>query len=259
MFKSSQEIRLNTANATQYTNQNNSENNVCIFGKYLKTPDTDKYSTQPPQVFVAPELTDPNKVQLLHFPNGALRINTDVNFIIKRNGVKGNFEVKLENPSGHTTYVPLKIVDPERFEVNFPLTEAGLYKVHIKCNSVLLPKSPYIIVAISGSDFDNDRNKMELPHFKSDASKVIHRGLGLSQIMLNEKNEFTIDGSEAGNNILFVGIFGPKGQCDEVVIKHMGKNVYKVTYQVQDPGDYLLAAKWGDDHITGSPFSLTTL
>lgn len=55
----------------------------------------DKYSTQPPQVFVAPELTDPSKVQLLHFPNGALRINTDVNFIIKRNGVKGNFEVKV--------------------------------------------------------------------------------------------------------------------------------------------------------------------
>lgn len=88
---------------------------------------------------------------------------------------------------------------------------------------------------------------------------MAYRGLGLNQIILNEKNEFTIDGSEAGNNILFVGIFGPKGQCDEVVIKHMGKHIYKVTYQVQDPGDYLLAAKWGDDHISGSPFSLSTM
>lgn len=98
-----------------------------------------------------------------------------------------------------------------------------------------------------------------VPSFKSDASKVVYRGLGLSHIILNEKNEFTIDGSEAGNNILFVGIFGPKGQCDEVVIKHMGKNIYRVIYQVQDPGDYLLAAKWGDEHIPGSPFSLSTL
>lgn len=56
-----------------------------------------------------------------------------------------------------------------------------------------------------------------------------------------------------------MGIFGPKGQCDEVVIKHMGKNIYRVIYQVQDPGDYLLAAKWGDEHIPGSPFSLSTL
>lgn len=98
-----------------------------------------------------------------------------------------------------------------------------------------------------------------VPLFKSDASKVVHRGLGLSQIFLNERNEFTIDGSEAGNNILFVGIFGPKGQCDEVVIKHVGNNVYKVTYQVEDPGNYILAAKWGDEHVPGSPFSLTTM
>ncbi|XP_061397272.1 filamin-B [Musca vetustissima] len=164
---------------------------------------------------------------------------------------------RLEHPSGHQMFVPLKIIDPERFEVAFKLVEAGLYKVHIKCNSVTLPKSPFIIVAISGFDLDS-KPKMELPVFKSDASKVTYRGLGLSHIVLNEKNEFIIDGSAAGNNILFVGIFGPKGQCDEVVVKHMGKNIYKVTYQVDDPGDYLLAAKWGDDHIPGSPFSLST-
>ncbi|XP_073814789.1 filamin-A [Musca autumnalis] len=254
MFKTSQEIRLNT---TASSNQRNRGENVSGFGKYYKTPDSDRYSTQPPQVFVAPELTDPSLVQLLHFPNGALRVNSHVNFIIKRNGVKGNFEVKLENPSGHQIFVPLKIIDPERFEVSFSLVEAGLYKVHIKCNSVTLPKSPFIIVAISGFDLE-PKTKVELPVFKSDASKVTYRGLGLSHIILNEKNEFFIDGSSAGNNILFVGIFGPKGQCDEVVVKHMGKNVYKVTYQVDDPGDYLLAAKWGDDHIPGSPFSLST-
>ncbi|XP_075147640.1 filamin-B isoform X2 [Haematobia irritans] len=216
-----------------------------------------KYPSQPSQIFVAPELTDPSRVQLLHFPNGALMVNTDVNFIIKRNGVKGNFEVKMENPFGHLMYVPLRILDPERFEVGFNLNEPGLYKVHIKCNSVPLPKSPYIIVAVQGNE-QGLNNRAELPNFKSDASKVVHRGLGLNHVILNEKNEFIIDGSTAGNNILFVGIFGPKGQCDEVIVKHIGKNVYKVTYQVQDPGDYLLAAKWGDDHIPGSPFSLTT-
>ncbi|XP_059218661.1 filamin-A [Stomoxys calcitrans] len=256
MFRTSQEIRLNADESNQKPNLNKGVE-FCGFGKYHKTPDMDKYSTQPSQVFIAPELTDPSRVQLFHFPNGALMVNTDVNFIIKRNGVKGNFEVKLENPFGHLMYVPLRILDPERFEVGFNLNEAGLYKVHIKCNSVSLPKSPFIIVAVKGTELETD-NKMALPNFTSDASKVIHRGLGLSHIMLNEKNEFTIDGSAAGNNILFVGIFGPKGQCDEVVVKHMGKDVYKVTYKVEDPGDYLLAAKWGDDHIPGSPFSLTT-
>lgn len=57
--------------------------------------------------------------------------------------------------------MPLKIVHPERIEVDFPLTEAGLYKVHIKCNSVPLPKSPFIIVAIGGIDMDGEKVKME--------------------------------------------------------------------------------------------------
>uniref|UniRef100_A0A1A9UTH3 Filamin n=1 Tax=Glossina austeni TaxID=7395 RepID=A0A1A9UTH3_GLOAU len=264
MFKSSQEIRLNTSEAAaagRYTN-NSSREDFCIFGKYQKTPDADdKYCTSAHQVFVAPELTDTSRVQLLHFPNGAVRINSEITFIIKRNGVKGNFEVKLESPSGRIIYVPLKINDPERFEVKFLITEAGLYKVHIKCNSVLLPKSPYILVSITGTEMDTEFNrKPQLPVFRSDASKVVQYGLSTHlRIGLNKKNEFTVDGSRAGNNILFVGICGPKGQCDEVVIKHEGKNIYKVTYQIQDPGQYILAAKWGDEHISGSPFTLSAM
>ena len=42
MFKSSQEIRLNTSNASPSTNHNDSEN-ICVFGKYLKTPDAGEF------------------------------------------------------------------------------------------------------------------------------------------------------------------------------------------------------------------------
>ncbi|XP_053946584.1 filamin-A [Anastrepha ludens] len=262
MFRVSQEIRLNTsgsAEVVRYCNNTNADSeNDCIFGKYQRTPDADAYPTESPLVLVAPELTDPSRVQLLHLPNGAVRVNSEVDFIIKRNGVKGNFEVKIESPSGINNVMPLQILDPERLNVNFFLSEAGLYKVHIKCNSVPLPKSPFIIISICG-EAESSARKMELPVFKSDASCVTHRGIGLTHISLDEKNEFTVDGSAAGNNMLFVGIFGPKGQCDEVVIKHTGNNIYKITYEVRDPGDYLLVAKWGDEHIPGSPFQLSAI
>ncbi|XP_017482576.1 PREDICTED: filamin-A [Rhagoletis zephyria] len=260
MFRVSQEIRLNTsgnAEVPRYCNNTSADSeNECIFGKYQRTPDADAYPTEGPLVLVAPELTNPSKVRLLHFPNGAVLVNSEVNFIIKRNGVKGNFEVKVESPSGINSVMPLQILDPERLNVNFNLNEAGLYKVHIKCNSVPLPKSPFIIISICGEAEGNAR-KMELPIFKSDANCVTHRGLGLTHISLDDRNEFTVDGSAAGNNMLFVGIFGPKGQCDEVVIKHMGNNVYKITYEVRDPGNYLVVAKWGEEHIPGSPFQLS--
>lgn len=91
-------------------------------------------------------------MQLLHLPSGAVRVNSTVRFVIKRNGVKGNFDVRIENPSGqHGPAVQLEQLNPERFQAQCQLTQAGLYKVHIKCNSVPLPKSPFIIVTISGS------------------------------------------------------------------------------------------------------------
>lgn len=102
---------------------------------------------------MAPELTDAGKVQLLHFPSGAVRVNSPLGFIIKRNGVKGNFEVRVEGPSGQPIQpVRQQQLDPERFQIDCQLDAgAGLYKVHIKCNSVTLPRSPFIIVAIAGA------------------------------------------------------------------------------------------------------------
>lgn len=32
---------------------------------------------------------------------------------------------------------------------------------------------------------------------------------------------------------------------------------YNVTYVVKERGDYVLAVKWGDEHIPGSPFHVT--
>lgn len=95
-----------------------------------------------------------------------------------------------------------------------------------------------------------------MSRFESDASKVHSRGLGLTHVNLLERNEFTVDGSSAGSNMLFVGILGPQGPCDEVLVKHLGRHIFRVTYQVREPGDYTLVAKWGEQHIPGSPFSL---
>ncbi|XP_060648204.1 filamin-A [Drosophila nasuta] len=270
MFKVSQEMRLNT-NATHLLDRSigdgvasdgHSPESVCIFGRYQRTPDADAYPTEPPHVYIAPELTDAGKVQLLHLPSGAVRINSTVSFIIKRNGVKGNFDVRLENPSGqHGAALHLEQLDPERFQVQCQLNQAGLYKVHIKCNSVPLPKSPYIIVTIAGAapteaDDETAASNSAMPVFQSDASQVHSRGLGLTHINLLERNEFTVDASAAGNNMLFVAILGPQGPSEEIVVKHLGRNIFRVMYQVRDPGNYHLVAKWGEQHIPGSPFSL---
>ncbi|XP_037953272.1 filamin-B-like [Teleopsis dalmanni] len=150
MFKVSQELRLDTSGSTTRKNTTpnaNSEHDY-TFGKYQKTPDADVYPVNDHSIFIAPELTDTSKIQLLHFPNSVVHKNTNINFIIRRNGAKGNFEVKVESPSGVLSTMVLKVLDPERIEIDFNVNEVGLYKVFMKCNSVPVHKSPLIIVVI---------------------------------------------------------------------------------------------------------------
>lgn len=56
--------------------------------------------------------------------------------------------------------------------------------------------------------------------------------------------------------MLYVGVYGPKGPCEEVFLRHKGRNNYDVSYLVRDRGEYLVLVKWGDDHIPGSPFKV---
>ena len=57
-----------------------------------------------------------------------------------------------------------------------------------------------------------------------------------------------------GQNMLAVGIAGPKTPCDEITIKHQGRNRYVVNYTLKERGNYVLMVKWGEQHIAGSPF-----
>ncbi|XP_017160660.1 filamin-C-like [Poecilia reticulata] len=90
-----------------------------------------------------------------------------------------------------------------------------------------------------------------------DASKVVCRGAGLSKALVGQKNNFTVDCSKAGTNMLMVGVHGPLAPCEEVYVKHMGNKLYNVTYTVKDKGSYTVIVKWGDDNVPGSPYKVT--
>uniref|UniRef100_A0A8D0GGW0 Filamin B n=1 Tax=Sphenodon punctatus TaxID=8508 RepID=A0A8D0GGW0_SPHPU len=96
-----------------------------------------------------------------------------------------------------------------------------------------------------------------IPKSTSDASKVISRGAGLSRAFVGQKSSFSVDCSKAGSNMLLVGVHGPTTPCEEVSVKHLGNNQYNVTYVLKEQGDYILAVKWGEEHIPGSPFDVT--
>uniref|UniRef100_A0AAZ3QHS0 Calponin-homology (CH) domain-containing protein n=1 Tax=Oncorhynchus tshawytscha TaxID=74940 RepID=A0AAZ3QHS0_ONCTS len=91
---------------------------------------------------------------------------------------------------------------------------------------------------------------------QSDASGVTAKGLGLSKGFIDQKNNFSVDCSKAGRNMLLVGVDGPRVPCEEVLVKHLGNRVYNVSYQLKEKGEYILVVKWGEQHIPGSPYHI---
>lgn len=88
MFKVSQEI---------YLKESDSVNHNKFYGKYQDTVNKDdKYNFNDKQIFVSPELAEIDKIQLLHFPESqSCLINDPVDFIVKKNGARGNIDVKV--------------------------------------------------------------------------------------------------------------------------------------------------------------------
>ncbi|CAO1424762.1 unnamed protein product [Diamesa tonsa] len=158
--------------------------------------------------------------------------------------------LKLITPSSAYKELPLQLIDTENYLVSYRTNEIGKFSIFIKFNEFDLSKKPLIVTVAEKS------REFVLPVFNSDSRKVSIKGLGIQQVILNVKNEFTVDASAAGNNILFVSVGGPSGQCDEVYIRHMGQNIYNVYYRVRDVGEYRIVVKYGSDHIPGSPFHL---
>ncbi|XP_025155052.1 filamin-A isoform X4 [Harpegnathos saltator] len=218
---------------------------------------------------------DADPAALHAYGNGLKEIKTGqkTDFIIDTcNAGCGALGVTVDGPSK----VAMDCTEVEEgYKVRYTPLVPGDYYISIKYNGYHIVGSPYK-VPCTGTDLA-ERGAQEtssivvetvqkiskakqtgpvLPLFKSDASKVTSKGMGLKKAYLGKQNQFTVNAGDAGNNILYVGVYGPKGPCEEVYVKHTGRNNYNVSYLARDRGEYIVIVKWGDDHIPGSPYKV---
>ena len=68
----------------------------------------------------------------------------------------------------------------------------------------------------SSLSYDHRRSSA-IPDFgNSLASHVKCSGSGIDNAKANRHNSFSVDCSKAGNNILYVGVYGPETPCEEI-------------------------------------------
>ncbi|XP_069693768.1 filamin-A isoform X2 [Periplaneta americana] len=227
----------------------------------------------PFRIKVGKEDADPAAVHAQGNGLGEVKTGQKTDFLVDTcNAGAGTLAVTIDGPSK----VSMDCTEVEEgYKVRYTPLVPGEYFISIKYNGYHIVGSPFK-VNCSGEDLA-ERGAQEtssvvvetvqkvskskqvgpvLPLFKSDASKVTSKGMGLKKAYLQKQNMFTVHAGDAGNNILYVGVYGPKSPCEEVFIKHMGRNNYQVNYVVRERGEYIVIVKWGDDHIPGSPFKV---
>ncbi|XP_039626735.1 filamin-B isoform X2 [Polypterus senegalus] len=168
---------------------------------------------------------------------------------------------------------------PEGYKVQYTPMAPGNYQIGIKYGGPIhITGSPFkakitgtrlisaaganetsSIVVGSGPKSPLKSMPYGIPRFSSDSSKVTCKGPGLSRAQVGQKASFFVDGSKAGKNMLLVGMLGPTNPCEEVSVKHLGSNQYTVSYVVKEKGVYILAVRWGDEDVPGSPFHITVV
>ncbi|XP_052465193.1 filamin-B isoform X2 [Carassius gibelio] len=181
----------------------------------------------------------------------------------------GSLAVTIEGPSK----VKMECQEcPEGFKVHYTPMAPGNYIITIKYGGPNHISGSPFKARVTGPRLVNVTNASEMstltvdpvnrarstsPRAASDASKVLSRGPGLSKAFVGQKASFSVDCSKAGKNMLLVGVHGPLTPCEEILVKHTGNMQYNVSYVLKERGSYILAVKWGDEHIPGSPFQVT--
>ncbi|XP_055935732.1 filamin-A-like isoform X2 [Argiope bruennichi] len=225
----------------------------------------------PFRIVIGHDDADPAAVQASG--NGLKEIKSGVktDFLINTcNAGAGQLAVTIDGPSK----VSMDCTEvAEGYKVRYTPLAPGDYFITVKYNGYHIVGSPFKVpctgtaVAEPGSHETSSvvvetvtkqskHKGDQLPRFRSNPAKITSKGPGLKKAITHKMNSFQINCQDAGNNILFVSLYGPKGPCDEIHVKHTGRNIYNVTYMVKDRGEHILIVKYGNDHIPGSPFKV---
>lgn len=240
----------------------------------------DKGSTHIPQspifIRVGHDNADPASVNAHGHGLKAAVVNHATDFTVETcNAGHALLEVNIEGPS--KVSMGCAEID-EGYRVNYTPLAPGDYIISIKYNGCHIGSSPFKVRAIKqpGSRTVADtgsheistisiattdrelRQKVEnMPKFKSDATRVYCKGMGLKKAFVGKPNTLTVNCSEAGFNMIYASFLGPtRNTIHECSIKHMGGSIYEVKYTCKDRGDAILIVKYGDEQIPGSPFRL---
>lgn len=191
--------------------------------------------TQLPGSPFRPTITDPSAIRLVGGWNqyldnsGRIKLPAKLAFDIT-NGGPGNLECKLAGRKINSE----KNGNRVRFELSAEGLNAGEHDIEIRYANHLLSDCPKTVITYG--------------------DQVILTGKGLAQAMCGEPSVFTIDGSKAGPGNPEVTLHAEETNLPvPVMISLAGDKIWRATYTLNAPGNYLLSVLWADRPVKGCP------
>ncbi|KYB28607.1 Filamin-A-like Protein [Tribolium castaneum] len=182
-----------------------------------------------------PVIVDPNAVRLIggwnQFldDNGRLKLPTKLAFDLSNAG-PGNLECKVAGRKVNTEKSGSRV----RFEISGEGFNSGEHDFDIRLANIPLPHAPK--TAISSGD------------------QVVLTGRGLANAQCGEPAVFTIDGSKAGAGNPEVTLHAADSNLPiPVMISLAGEKIWRATYTIPTPGNYLLSVLWAGRPVKGCP------
>ncbi|XP_049822488.1 filamin-C isoform X2 [Aethina tumida] len=182
-----------------------------------------------------PNVVDPSAVRLVGGwaqyldESGRLRLPAKLAFDISSAG-PGNLECKIAGRrlSGE------KSGNRIRYEVGAEGLNAGEHDFDIKFAGVPLPDAPNTVVSYG--------------------DQVVLTGRGLAHAQCGEPSVFTIDGSKANSGNPEVTLHAADTNLPvPVMISLAGEKIWRATYTITSPGNYLLSVLWAGRPVKGCP------
>ncbi len=167
-----------------------------------------------------------------------VEISKETWFDVRTKGAgRGDLSVHIKGPHG-TEEMKQENIERGLDHFSYTPTQSGEYVITIKYGGDNIPGSRY-------------RVRVEPP---TDPSKCVAFGPGLSPqgVRVNHPAKFTVRTKDAGHGDVNVKITGPNGEVPYQV--ETLPYTYNYTYQVTEPGDYVIDIQFAGEHIPNSPF-----
>lgn len=163
-------------------------------------------------------------------------------FIIStKDAGKGKLTAHADNP-GSNERLPVVIdeIEDEKFKIHFDIGDGAEYLLTVKYDTIHIEGSPFKLLFAD----------------QTDASVCQADGDGLSVSQVDREAKFNVLCEGGGDGQLTVEISSEDGTMVHPHVSNVAEEEFEVSYNPSKPGKHTITVKWGDNHVTGSPFDM---